>query len=418
MPQVRAHFCAAVSLDADGLCADRAPIVWCRLAQAREHRAMRGDGSVVAHGPGRWRLHASVGVDPTTGRRDRRSRIVEGTRREAQAALRRWLTELESVAPGSRGVTLADAVAAHLDELEQRGRRHLTVHRYRRLAAMWLPDRIGAVAMTELRHRHIEAVLASMVAAGQSASSGRQMLSLLSGACRWAQRAEVVAANVARIARRPVGHPARHDPPTADQVRALMAAAAAISTPAAVLVRLAAASGARRGELAALRWSDIDMKAGVVSISRSLGAGPGGPVEQAPKTPRSVRSVTLDSGTVALLAAWRAELDAFAAASGVRPAGDGRVFADLRDPTGRTGWHPDTMSACWRRVRAHVPGCGSHRLHDLRHAHATMLLDAGSPAVAVAERLGHANLAMIATYGHRTSAADRAAAGVIGGLLG
>lgn len=65
-----------------------------------------------------------------------------------------------------------------------------------------------------------------------------------------------------------------------------------------------------------------------------------------------------------------------------------------------------------------MPGAGGVRLHDLRHAHATLLLEAGIPLPTVSERLGHSSTAVTgAVYAHATRRADRRAADVLGGLL-
>jgi len=92
-------------------------------------------------------------------------------------------------------------------------------------------------------------------------------------------------------------------PPTPADVAALLAYTAEADPLLHLFVVLAATTGARRGQLLALRWTDIDFDTKSISFQRALVEGPGGPVLVPTKTRRSHR-VALDSGTAALLAAW------------------------------------------------------------------------------------------------------------------
>ena len=83
----------------------------------------------------------------------------------------------------------------------------------------------------------------------------------MSGVCNWAQRQQFVPTNVAKLARVPAGVSERHDSPTVEQLGALIVVADQVSASAGMLVRIAAATGARCGELAAcggLMWTRID----------------------------------------------------------------------------------------------------------------------------------------------------------------
>jgi integrase len=91
-------------------------------------------------------------------------------------------------------------------------------------------------------------------------------------------------------------------PPSPGEVARLLAHVAAIQPLFHLFLVLAAMTGARRGQLLALRWIDIDFERGSVSFQRALVEGPDGPVLAPTKTRRSYR-VALDPGTIALLRA-------------------------------------------------------------------------------------------------------------------
>jgi integrase len=182
-------------------------------------------------------------------------------------------------------------------------------------------------------------------------------------------------------------------------------------------VRVVAATGMRRSEACGLRWNDIDLRHGRLTVARSHLSLPGASGERPSKT-RSARSVTLDDGTVdALRTGWRTarQLNRFAGVDDdTRSAG--YVFSFEVD--GASAWRGDTVTARWERARR-AAGIARVRLHDLRHWQATQLLDAGVPVPTVAARLGHADGTMaMKIYARRTECADAQAALVVGAALG
>jgi integrase len=102
-------------------------------------------------------------------------------------------------------------------------------------------------------------------------------------------------ANPAAAANKPAAEPTEMRPPTPAQIHALLAHAAANPAFHLFLV-LAATTGARRGELLALRWADIDLAQGSISIQRALVEGPTGPT-LAPTKTRRPHHLELDTRT-------------------------------------------------------------------------------------------------------------------------
>lgn len=124
----------------------------------------------------------------------------------------------------------------------------------------------------------------------------------------------------------------------------------------------------------------------------------------------------LDELTIETLRRYRRDRVATALAAGVgRLHPKSYVFAT--DPTGKTCWRPDRATATWSRLRRSVPQLEGMRLHDLRHAHATLLIAHGVDRRVVADRLGHAQISTTDRYTHRVTEADRAAAAIVGEIL-
>lgn len=170
---------------------------------------------------------------------------------------------------------------------------------------------------------------------------------------------------------------------------------------------VAAYTGARRGELLNLRWSDVDFDRSEVVIRGSASVIDGARVEGSTKGGRE-RTVGIDAGTVAVLKAHRkAQMEERLAAGAAWTEG-GYVFArTLGQPL-----YPDTVTQLMPKLiasynepadKAKMPAhpLPHARLHDLRHVHATMLLLAGVPVHVVAERLGHADPSItLRVYAH------------------
>lgn len=147
-------------------------------------------------------------------------------------------------------------------------------------------------------------------------------------------------------------------------------------------------TGARRGELLALRWSDIDWDARTVSITRNRVVMNGEVVEGTPKSKRSIRDVDIDMAVPALRRWQRDQL-----------ADTGRsefVFTDeIGEPV-----RPDRVNHLFRQAckAAAVPDIGPH---GMRHTAATLMLGAGLPLHVVSQRLGHADTSITASrYAH------------------
>jgi hypothetical protein len=149
-----------------------------------------------------------------------------------------------------------------------------------------------------------------------------------------------------------------------------MYAAESVNPDLAAFFRLAAATGARRGELCALQWKDVDLENHQMTISRGLVETHTGVVEKDTKT-HAERRITLDTGTSSILEAHRTRRDGIARQCDARLASSSYVFSHEVD--GLTPWRPNYVTLAFTRLRNEL-GLKGVRLHDLRHFNATNML--------------------------------------------
>lgn len=250
----------------------------------------------------------------------------------------------------------------------------------------------------------------------RAASTVVRIFGVLRLAFEQAVRWDWVPVNPCDNARPPKQKRAQIKPPSIDELIALLNAAREHDPDVGAFVHLAAATGARRGELCALRWSAVDLDAGTVRIAEAVVIGEGDLAVLKDTKTGNVRRLTLDAGTVATLREHRARCAERALACGSSLPHTAFLFS--LDADGSRPWRPDHATKQFERVRVKADIDGV-RLHDLRHYQATRLLTSGVDLATVAGRLGHANggKTTLAIYAHFLEHADRAAADVIGADL-
>jgi integrase len=242
-----------------------------------------------------------------------------------------------------------------------------------------------------------------------SDGSVRVIHSVLKMALNRAVRWEWIAVNPISLIEPPRVPPPDPRPPTADQAAAILAEAWK-DPDWGVLVWLAMASGARRGELVALRWRHLDLDARSVTFGRSLGQIGGHTWEKDTKTHQR-RRLSLDETTAEILREFRVRCENNAGLLGVPLQPSAYVFSPA--PDGSTPLLPDTLTQHYNRMAKKLP-FHTH-FHGLRHYSATELIAAGVDPRTVAGRLGHGGggATTLRVYSAWVPESDRRAADVL-----
>jgi integrase len=247
-----------------------------------------------------------------------------------------------------------------------------------------------------------------------AASSIRQVHWILSGALKKAVRWRWLAHSPVDEAEPPAApSPHPRPPSTADTARILTTAWKDPDWGA--FIWLAVTTGARRGELCALRWNDVELTAGALSISRALARTTSGGLAEKDTKTHQHRRVALDSETVEVMVAHRERAAANAAVIGVQLLPNAFVFS--RAPDSSSHLLPDSVSQRYGRLVGHLNI--NTTLHKLRHYSATELISAGVDIRTVAGRLGHGGggTTTLKVYAAWVSEADQRAAATLASRL-
>jgi integrase len=246
-----------------------------------------------------------------------------------------------------------------------------------------------------------------------AASSVRSIHAILSGACSAAVRWGWISFNPMSSVRPPAKPRPRPRPPTSEQMARIVEAAWASSAEWGLYVWLSAVLGARRGEVVALQWEDVDLVGGVVRLDENYVRTNDGMVLKDTKS-HQMRRVSIDVPTVELLRQHREGCSGRLALLDVALTDRTWVFSAQPDMS-----RPRDPASLTRRYGRLVAKLGiDTMLKELRHYSATELLTAGVDLRTVAGRLGHGDgTTTLRHYAAWVGSADTAAASVIGGRM-
>jgi integrase len=245
-------------------------------------------------------------------------------------------------------------------------------------------------------------------------SSIRQIHWTMRGTFARAVRWGWIATNPVDHAGHPDREPSKPSPPTVEEAARLIDEAAHRDADWGAFVWVTATTGARRGEMCALRWYDLDLNNKVIHLHRAISLADGEWIEKDTKTHQD-RRVVLDDESVDVLCEHQLRCKKRADSLGVELAATAYVFS--LKPDGRTFLIPDSVTQRYDRM---VKRLGIETtLHKLRHYSATELINAGVDIRTVAGRLGHGGggATTLRVYAAWLSEADQRAAAKLAGRM-
>jgi integrase len=353
------------------------------------------------------------------GRPRQRSILFRGGKRAAERELARLVTEQES-SPAAISQEEARAWASSttinhaIEGWKENGWADLspkTVRGYEEIWERYVRKTIGAKRIAALNAFEIERYFRNLKDQGAGRDTVRRVRVVIGRACRlaakWSGGTLTNPVADTELPSWPMSE--QPDPvraPEVAEVQGLIRAAADFDERFGAFVHLAAAIGMRRGEVCAIRWTDIDWTESTIRVDKSIVAAKGGAIVKDPKTKASIRTVSVGNGTLAILKDLRSSQVQLAEICEVPIAEDGFVFSTERG--GGLPPHPEAMSHTFIKVRRRVGIAADVHLDSLRHFQAT-ILDPIIPESQKQARMGWSTVRMARHYTDGIATEDRRA---------
>ncbi|MGB9858837.1 MAG: tyrosine-type recombinase/integrase, partial [Moorellaceae bacterium] len=361
-------------------------------------------GSIRKQGKESWRITVSLGKNPVTGKYEKYQETVHGKKAEAEARLAELITQLEkgiNIKPEK--ITFGEFLERWLADYGRSNVSDRTLHDYEPLIHYHIKPELGHVPLGKLHPSHLRELYSKLLREGRkdgkkSAPKGlspacvRKVHNVIHEALACAVKWELVYRNVAhavdppRVSRREVV------PLTEEEINRLFDAVK--DTYLYIPTCIAVVTGLRLGEVLGLRWQDVDLERGIITvrqaqqikrkregdrISHELAYGP-------PKSKTSRRSIDIPPALVELLKRHRLEQKKDKLAFGPAYQDNGLVCCLQDGSPIRNESFGSYFCSVARKAGLEIS------FHDLRHCHASWLVRMGESLKVVSARLGHSGI--------------------------
>ncbi len=365
---------------------------------------------ITKRGDGRWMGRYTVQTSTGTARRS----VYGHTYKEAERKL--------AVAMGdaARGIvyddenqTVGKYITQWLADSAQHAVKATTFRAYESQIRNHIVPALAKVKLSRLTPAHLQALYAAKLREGMKPASVRQIHAITHKALEQAVRFNLIPTNPASKVDPPKVRQEEITPLSAEQANKLLDVTRNERDRFEALYVLALTTGLRIGELLGLKWSDIDLRARRLRVSRQLQRGEGGLIFTEPKA-ASRRTVDMPPSTVEALKRHRTrQVEETLKAGGAYQDNDLVFAGDLGGPIG-----PEKVTQRAFKPLLKRAGLPDRRFHDLRHTFATLLLARGVHPTYVQRAMGHASVKItLDRYSHWMPSMGRATAEAIDSAL-
>jgi len=370
-----------------------------------------------------WTIVLELEADPVSGKRRQKWVTVKGPKREAEKKMAELLVQVnQGLITTSPDLTVSQYLERWVKDYAEANCAPKTVLFYRDIVEHYITPYIGKVALDKLRPTHIINLYTRLRTAPRrssrpgplSGTTRRSVHRALHAALKHAVKWRLIPTNPADAVDAPQAEHKEMLYFNPDQVVALMEVAERRGYPWHGFFAVALSTGMRLGELLGVRWQDIDLERGRLTVQQTVQRLPKmGIVAKAPKTAGSRRPIDLGREVVAILKQHRIAQAEHRLKIGNLWEDGGLVFPSERGTyVESTNVHKVFTRLC---RQAGVPRI---RLHDLRHTAATLMFAKRVGDKVISERLGHTDPSTTSRlYKHVTETMQREAADVMDGFI-
>lgn len=332
--------------------------------------------------------------DAFTGQRNRVYKTVRGSKKEANAIMRQMMADMD------RGIAIRKCpkkICEWMDEwleLYIPNVEETTRVGYKTKIKNYIKPALGDIYVQSLRTPHVQRMVNDMIARGLSPKNIRDTYNNINAAMKKALVLRMIPYNPCEGVVLPKLKRYKAKVYNINMIHQVLSVAE--GTDMYLPILLCTTAGLRRGELLALRWEDIDFQNNILKVRSNLVRGEKDYIIKEPKSEAGIRDIHIGSEVVSYLKKERAKYVTDMMNYGIGFRNYGFV---IRQYDG-SPLKPDSMSRKWRRF-LETNNLPPIRFHDLRHSHATALIQAGVSPKVVQERLGHSDVQItLNTYTH------------------
>lgn len=364
-----------------------------------------------------WQLTVEMPRDPITGERKRKYKTVTGTKKEADQALRRFITELErGEYIEDNNITVSDWLQKWLEVYIVPTVSPTTLVGYKGMIRRYIDPLIGHLQIQEMNALAVQIWVNKLKvspSSGEPLTAGtiKHTYHVLRGAMDKAVQAGLIHRSPCAGIQLPKGE--KKKPVIYDEVQIQQLLDFARGTEMELIIDLELCMGMRRGELLGLQWQDVNWEKNQIHIIRSRVAVDGKSVVKQPKTESGTRTLDVPEILMKKLKAYKVKCMEQKIRVGRRLLEEDFIIVH---PDGKP-IYPEYVSQMFTKLqkRANLPKC---RFHDLRHLCASIMVKQGVEVKVAQERLGHKDITTTMNiYAHVLPGSAREAAEKIGQLV-
>ena len=356
-----------------------------------------------------WQIVIEDERDPVTGKRTRHYKTVNGTKKQAEALKLKMMAEIDSggivtASAMKTGDWMREWLKLYLPNIEA-----TTRDSYRDKIENYIEPILGNIPLKALKTSNVQSWVNELAQRKLAPKTIRNAYNNLNAAMKKAVLLQMIPHNPCNGAELPKMKRYQAQVYTSAELNALLTAAK--DTDFHLAIAIMSATGIRRGELLALKWENVDIANRVIHIKENMVQAGTEILEKSPKSDSGLRDISIGGKLATLLSEAKMQYFVDMAEPGFRDLG-----YVIHKHNG-TPYRPDSMTQKWNRfLKMH--NLRYIRLHDLRHTHATLLLQSGVNVKTVQDRLGHSDVTItLNTYAHVTSDMAQEAANKIDGII-
>lgn len=364
-----------------------------------------------------WEITVEMPPDPITKKRNRTTKTVRGTKKEAEQQMRQMIADVEKgYHVTNTKITVVEWVQTWLEVYIIPNVSPTTLSRYEGMIKRYINPLLGNLQVQQLSTLAIQAWVNNLKVSPvsgkeMSASTIKHVYHVLKGAMDKAVLAGIIPRSPCQGIMLPKGHKKPAIVYTEEQIKQLIAAAK--GTEMELIIDLELCMGLRRGELLGLQWDDVDWENNKIHVHRNRVVVNGKSLLKDPKTAAGNRTLDVPVQLIQKLRSHRTQCmenqlrmgKAYTVTNYIIVHPDGKPI------------YPEYVSQLLTKlqIRADLPQC---RFHDLRHLCASIMLKQGINVKVAQERLGHADISTtLNIYSHVLPSTAKEAADKIGELV-